>query len=88
MSEHEATEYDICHDHLLRNVGLALEAVLVETERGREDKGRVVLLEEEVDDVEETTQVAVLVVVPNGNERRGNVGGNADSVLDIQRLMA
>ena len=49
---------------------------------------RVTHAVEEVDDVEETTQIAVLVVVPNGNERRGNIGGNADSVLDIQRLMA
>ncbi len=46
------------------------------------------MLEEEVDDVEETAEVAVLVVVPNGNKRRRNVGRNTNGVLDIQRLIS
>ena len=70
----------------LSQLGLLSESSLIETERGGEDKGRVVLLKESVDDVEEATKVAILVIIPNSDERCGDVCRHADGVLNVEAL--
>ena len=71
---------------LLSQLGLLREAGLIETEGSGENKGRVVLLEETVDYVKEATEVAVLVLVADSDERRGHVRRDTDGVLDVQTL--
>ena len=72
--------------HSLGQLRLLSEASLIETEGGGKDKGRVVLLKESVDDVEEATKVAILVIIPNSDERGGDVRRHADSVLNVEAL--
>ena len=82
--EHTPSDRDVFHS--LGQLGLLSEASLIETEGGRKDKGRVVLLKEGVDDVEEATKVAILVIIPNSDERGGDVRRHADSVLNVEAL--
>ncbi len=65
---------------------LRCEWRLVEAEAGRENEGRVVLLEERVDDIQETPEVAILVLVANRDECRGHVRRQANGVLDVETL--
>ena len=65
------------------------EVGLVEAVAGGEDLGAggSRLGDEEVDDVEETVY-AVRVVLADGDKGRGNLGGDADGVLDVEVLRA
>ena len=74
-------------DHSLSEVRrLFCEGRLIKAERGRENERRVVLLEEGVDDVEEASEVAILVLVTDRDEGSRDVRRHADSVLDVKAL--
>ena len=62
------------------------DVALVLTVAGGEDLGRVRLGEQEVDDVQETLEVAVIPVIADGDEGDRDTGGNAAGVLDIEVL--
>ena len=67
-------------------MSLLCERRLVEAEAGRENERRVVLGEEEVDDVQEPKSATILVVLTNGDERRRDVRRQTDGVLDVEAL--
>ena len=58
----------------------------MEVEAGGENERRVVLGEEEVDDVQEPKSATILVVLTNGDERRRDVRRQTDGVLDVEAL--
>lgn len=60
------------------------DRVLVLAVRGREDVRWVGLAEQEVDDVEEPAERAVLRVLADGDERRRDAARHANRVLNIQ----
>lgn len=73
--------------HSLGELGCLLrERRLIETERGREHKRGLVLLQERVDDVEEAPEVAILVLVSDRDECGRDVRRHADGVLDVEAL--
>ena len=57
-----------------------------EPEAGGEGSRRGVCCEETVHEVQEPFKVTAIVVA-NGEERRRDVGGDADSVLDVKALL-
>lgn len=54
---------------------------------GGQDLGRSVLGQQEVDDVQEALEVAILEVVADGDEDCGHSGSNPDGVLNVEILM-
>ena len=60
-------------------------ALIIAVARGQ-DMGRVRLVKQEVNDVEEALQVAVLEVIADRNEGHGNARGNTNSVLNVEIL--
>lgn len=60
------------------------DGVLVLAVRGREDVRRAGLAEQEVDDIEEPAERAVLRVLADGDERRRDAARHANRVLNIQ----
>ena len=58
----------------------------MEVEARSENERRLVLGEQEVDDIQEAKSVTVLVVLANGDERRWDVRRQTDGVLDVEAL--
>ncbi len=74
----------VAHADVLGKLGG--DRVLILAVAGREHLRGRALIEEEVDDVEEALEVAVLEVVANGDEDGRDGRGEADGVLDVQVL--
>jgi hypothetical protein len=81
FKKHKAQERDThIQRKCLRHVGFILAV------RGGHDLGNGVLVREEVDNIEEALEVAVLEVLANRNEKDRDTGGDADGVLDVEVL--
>lgn len=64
------------------------DGVLVLSVRGGQDlrTGCSSLFLDEVDDIEETTEIAILSVLADGDESDGNTSSKTDGVLNIEVL--
>lgn len=51
------------------------------------DLGHAVLIRKEVHDVEEASEVAILEVLADRDEKHGDAGGDANGVLDVEVLI-
>ena len=59
---------------------------LIVTVARREHRRGRIFVEQEVDDVEEAAEVAVAILLADGDERRRDAGCDADGVLDVEVL--
>ena len=64
----------------------ARDGVLVLAVTGSKDLRWGVLTKQEVDHVEEAAKVAIAILLARGDENSWHLGGNTNSVLDIEVL--